>query len=473
MLVDYGSDSESSENGQVEKPSIPVAKPQAPKQQPITTSALSTALPKPRRRDGPLKITVEAPKYAKEDEASQLESRPIKKAKLDGAGGSSLLSMLPAPKNKTPILPQKKAAAISEPVVPLFALSAVNSDIAKEEPISSSLSFIPPSRAAKAKEKPLAQEETSEDFFSIGTTSSKGTKDSSTSETSSLSAIKSAAPTVKEFVPPVPTPNDPYPGYYQNADGGWAMHDPTYYWSIAKQWQQQPNVENSDHSNKGLGKRRRDWEGEDDLQHVSALDEASKGRAEIERTKSITVDVIRAGPSAPNMTMTAARASSQARSRHQLSTLLTDAYSRRAEIEDKIAMAKRNRKESGNKYAVIFLSFFLAVGFLLIILSCALWSNWLPLLVALIFVLAPLPNTLFAHCGSDEFGNDYESTPAVDLGRFITSIVVVSGFALPLILQHAEVIKPAASYMSIVGGALVYGTILAYTAVFKQETDEF
>jgi len=31
--------------------------------------------------------------------------------------------------------------------------------------------------------------------------------------------------------------------------------------------------------------------------------------------------------------------------------------------------------------AVILLSFVLAVGFLLIILSCALWHNWLPLLV--------------------------------------------------------------------------------------------
>jgi hypothetical protein len=88
-------------------------------------------------------------------------------------------------------------------------------------------------------------------------------------------------------------------------------------------------------------------------------------------------------------------------------------------------------------------------------------------------VLAPLPNALFAHCGSDDFGNEYESTPAVDLGRFITSIVVVTGFAFPLILQHAEIIKPAACYMSIVGGSLVYGTILAYSAVFKQDSEDF
>ncbi|KAG8967945.1 Vacuolar protein sorting-associated protein 55 [Tulasnella sp. 419] len=122
---------------------------------------------------------------------------------------------------------------------------------------------------------------------------------------------------------------------------------------------------------------------------------------------------------------------------------------------------------------VILLSFVLAVGFLLIILSCALWSNWLPLLVALTFVIAPLPNAIFAHCGGDDLSSEYEGNPAVDVGRFITSIIVVTGFALPLVLAHAEVIKPTASVMSIVGGGLVYGTILAYSQVFKQDADEF
>ncbi|KAG1853752.1 vacuolar protein sorting 55 superfamily protein [Suillus subalutaceus] len=115
---------------------------------------------------------------------------------------------------------------------------------------------------------------------------------------------------------------------------------------------------------------------------------------------------------------------------------------------------------------VILLSFVLAVGFLLIILSCALWANWLPLLVALTFVLAPLPNALFAHCGGDEFSSSDGATGAVDLGRFLTSIVVVTGFALPV------VVKPGACVMSIIGGGLVYGTILAYSAAFRQE-DEY
>ncbi|KAI0054099.1 vacuolar protein sorting 55 [Auriscalpium vulgare] len=121
---------------------------------------------------------------------------------------------------------------------------------------------------------------------------------------------------------------------------------------------------------------------------------------------------------------------------------------------------------------VILLSFVLAVGFLMIILSCALWSNWLPLLVALTFVVAPLPNALFAHCGGDDFSTDIgESSGPVDLGRFITAIIVVTGFALPLILAHSEIIHPGASVMSIIGGGLVYGTILAYSAAFKQDDD--
>ncbi|KAI0341610.1 vacuolar protein sorting 55 protein [Trametopsis cervina] len=122
---------------------------------------------------------------------------------------------------------------------------------------------------------------------------------------------------------------------------------------------------------------------------------------------------------------------------------------------------------------VILLSFVLAVGFLMIILSCALWSNWLPILVALIFVLAPVPNWLFSHCGGDDFTADYEGSGPVDLGRFITSTVVVTGFALPLVLAHSEVIRPGACAMSIIGGSLVYGTILAYSSAFKQEDSDY
>lgn len=81
--------------------------------------------------------------------------------------------------------------------------------------------------------------------------------------------------------------------------------------------------------------------------------------------------------------------------------------------------------------------------------------------VALIFVLAPLPNWLFSHCGGDDFTTDYEGSGPIDLGRFITSTVVVTGFALPLVLAHSEIIRPGACAMSIIGGS--YVTVLSFS----------
>ena len=77
---------------------------------------------------------------------------------------------------------------------------------------------------------------------------------------------------------------------------------------------------------------------------------------------------------------------------------------------------------------------------------------------ALTFVLAPLPNAIFSQCSGDEFSATYEGSGPVDLGRFITSTVVVTGFALPVVLTHSEVITPGACAMSVIGGGYVLPT---------------
>jgi hypothetical protein len=43
----------------------------------------------------------------------------------------------------------------------------------------------------------------------------------------------------------------------------------------------------------------------------------------------------------------------------------------------------------------------------------------------------------------------------MDLGRFITAIIVVTGFAFPIVLAHSEIIRVGACVMSIVGGGYV------------------
>ena len=69
-------------------------------------------------------------------------------------------------------------------------------------------------------------------------------------------------------------------------------------------------------------------------------------------------------------------------------------------------------------------------------------------------MLAPLPNALFAHCGGDDFSS-HDSSGPVDFGRFLTSVVVVTGFAFPVVLTHSEVVRPGACVMSIIGGGCV------------------
>ena len=70
----------------------------------------------------------------------------------------------------------------------------------------------------------------------------------------------------------------------------------------------------------------------------------------------------------------------------------------------------------------------LAVGFLLVILSCALDKEYLPLLVVATYVLAPLPNFICGRLANpDDFGSDGAGSALLDFGKFVTGALVVMG----------------------------------------------
>jgi len=193
MLVDYGSGSESGsedENPIVTPKSAPVSTtpttavnistfphlppPKASTNDSDAHSARSLPIPKPRRRDGPVKITLTAPKRAPEDdEADTLLARPTKRVKLEGAGSSSLMSMLPAPSSKAPLPPPKKGNGSAK--VAFERKSALDELLRskskqEEDPIATetkATAFMPPSlikSKARTEEKPT---ESAIDFFSI------------------------------------------------------------------------------------------------------------------------------------------------------------------------------------------------------------------------------------------------------------------------------------------------------------------
>jgi len=121
---------------------------------------------------------------------------------------------------------------------------------------------------------------------------------------------------------------------------------------------------------------------------------------------------------------------------------------------------------------IISLSFVLAIGFLLVILSCALFKQYLPLLVVATYVLAPLPNWICGRCANPDDFVESSGSAIVDFGRFCTGFLVVMGIALPAVLAHSEIIRIPAMIMSIVGGLLIYGTIISF-GMFFQEEQEF
>lgn len=69
----------------------------------------------------------------------------------------------------------------------------------------------------------------------------------------------------------------------------------------------------------------------------------------------------------------------------------------------------------------------LAIGFLLVILSSALWRNYLPLLVVATYVLAPLPNWICGRCSNPDDFMESSGNAMVDFGRFCTGFLVVMG----------------------------------------------
>ena len=78
---------------------------------------------------------------------------------------------------------------------------------------------------------------------------------------------------------------------------------------------------------------------------------------------------------------------------------------------------------------IISLAFVLATGILLVILSCALDNNWISLAVVLTYLIAPLPNRICDRLAKrNEYFQDDARSGILEIGYFLTSIFVVSGF---------------------------------------------
>ncbi|KAJ1310404.1 hypothetical protein OPQ81_007142 [Rhizoctonia solani] len=271
-----------------------------------------------------------------------------------GLGHLPFFSALPAPKNAAPILPEPKRVlgGGGGPALNFSTASTTSSGTqptTQENKSTSNGLFLPPAMAkakAQAKVPPPAIESTpSVDFFSLGSTNAAPPVPVSNMPQSSSSSITlTSAPEVKDFEPPIPTLFDPYPGYYQLPSGEWALYDPTYYKKVIEQLTSGPDLQtqNKSEARELAGSSR------EDMATFDPGAELRQGQiAELEKRKAISKTPSDA-PAVPRMKVQ--KSTGLARSRHQLSTLLQEAYANREALEEKIAQGKRNRKEAGSKY---------------------------------------------------------------------------------------------------------------------------
>jgi len=86
--------------------------------------------------------------------------------------------------------------------------------------------------------------------------------------------------------------------------------------------------------------------------------------------------------------------------------------------------------------ALVALAFTGSIGLLFLFLACALpqFNNWYPFTVVVFYFLSPLPS-LLARRHSD----DAASNPCRELAYFLTTGIVLSAFALPIVLSRAPV----------------------------------
>merc|ERR1712137_567261 len=116
------------------------------------------------------------------------------------------------------------------------------------------------------------------------------------------------------------------------------------------------------------------------------------------------------------------------------------------------------------------LGFCLVVGITLFILSCALkGENWWPMFSLVAALLAPFPVLVGAALtgrSSVAQNNFFKPTTQniffIDMGLFVTTFFLISGFTLLVVLYHNGVISITALVLSICGEVIVYASVAGY-----------
>ena len=118
--------------------------------------------------------------------------------------------------------------------------------------------------------------------------------------------------------------------------------------------------------------------------------------------------------------------------------------------------------------SLVGLAFSSSIALLCLILGCALpqYNSGWPLFVILFHLLSPLP-TLFARRYSDDMNT---SSALREFCDFVTTGIVLSAFALPIVLARANnVIEWGACMLILTGNVFMFLTIFGFFVAFVND----
>ncbi|GAA5851576.1 hypothetical protein JCM8547_001136 [Rhodosporidiobolus lusitaniae] len=340
-------------------PALPIKKPKQPKR-----FVLDLPPPSASPADG-------AAAAAGEGGYNEEPAKKRPKIELGKSGGlTGLAAMLPKPKNE--VKPPPPAAVPKSSVLAggaagvggLFDGEGGGEGEVKK-PAGGPM-FLPPALANKGKGKAAAPPapppaEPAVDFFGIGSVTSAPSSSSSSSSSSlrisSAPSISSAPKTSLPASPPPPaqskqpTAADPYPGFTQLPSGEWVAKDQeTYEMWMAWQAQQQAASASSSLPAAGEEDIPRGFGEKDMAGGLVDVDESQRAREAWASRPGQVVGKEGEYKKASEVKGISKHISGGAKRKHQLSSLLAAAHDNRAELEDRIAQARANRKSAGNKY---------------------------------------------------------------------------------------------------------------------------
>lgn len=127
---------------------------------------------------------------------------------------------------------------------------------------------------------------------------------------------------------------------------------------------------------------------------------------------------------------------------------------------------------------IIGLSIVLSMGFLLVILA-GVYGNWYPIINGIICAVAYLPVAITrAITNSSDYDFNFDPSTSSqgnivkEAGQFISAMLVVTGLYLPVLLHHSMILTKTAMILTIIGGALIYGTVYTFSLYFDETEND-